>query len=45
MKKYSVQISYDEIIVNADDENNAESQAISLIDFGNADIEVEELTK
>ena len=41
-KKYRVKISFDEMIIEAEDEGDAQSQAVELADFGNADIDVEE---
>jgi len=42
MKKYKVTISFDEMTVDAEDESDAQSQAVDLVDFGNANIDVEE---
>jgi len=43
MKKYTVTIPEMEFTVNADDENDAEYQTIALFDWGNVDMEVEEI--
>ena len=42
MKKYRVKITFDEMIIEAEDEEDAQAQAVDLADFGNADIDVEE---
>ena len=42
MKKYKIIIPEMEFTVNAEDENDAEHQAIGLFDWGNVDMEVEE---
>ena len=41
-KKYKVIIPEMEFTVEAEDENDAEYQAIALFDWGNVDMEVEE---
>ena len=43
MKKYKVTIPEMEFEVKAKDENDAEYQAIALFDWGNVDMEVEEI--
>ena len=45
MKKYTVIIAEMEFTVEAEDENSAEFQAIGLFDWGNVDMEVEEIKK
>jgi hypothetical protein len=45
MKKYTVIIPEMEFTVEAEDENSAEFQAIGLFDWGNVDMEVEEIKK
>ena len=45
MKKYTVIIPKMEFTVEAEDENSAEFQAIDLFDWGNVDMEVEEIKK
>ena len=45
MKKYTVIIPEMEFTVEAEDENSAEFQAIDLFDWGNVDMEVEEIKK
>ena len=45
MKKYRVNISFNEMIIEAEDEEDAQSQAVDLADFGNADINVENFNK
>jgi hypothetical protein len=42
MKKYRVKITFNEMIIEAEDEGDAQAQAVDLADFGNADIDVEE---
>ena len=42
MKKYTVTIPEMEFDVEAEDENDAEYQAIGLFDWSNVDMEVEE---
>ena len=44
-KKYRVTVPEQELIVEAEDENDAESQALGLWDWGNVDFEVEEYEK
>jgi hypothetical protein len=43
LKKYSVNITY-KTIVQAADENDAEDQAISLFDWGNVDMKIDEVS-
>tara|TARA_X000001382_G_C3074736_1_gene148623 strand:+ start:206 stop:346 length:141 start_codon:yes stop_codon:yes gene_type:complete len=45
MKKYKVTVPEQELIVEAEDEDDAESQALCLWDWGNIDMEVEEDNK
>ena len=42
MKRYTVTIPEQELIVEAEDEGDAESQALGLWDWGNVDMDVEE---
>ena len=42
MKRYKVTVPEQELIVEAEDEGDAESQALGLWDWGNVDMEVEE---
>jgi len=43
MEKYRVTIPEMEIMVEAEDEGDAESQALGLWDWGNVDMEVEKI--
>jgi len=43
LKKYKVNITY-KTTVQAEDENGAEDQAISLFDWGNVDMKMEEVS-
>ena len=43
MKKYRVKITFDEMIIEAEDERDAQAQAVDLADFGNANIDIEEI--
>ncbi len=43
LKKYSVNIIY-KTNVQAKDENDAEDQAISLFDWGNVDMKIDEVS-
>ena len=43
MEKYRVIIPEQELIVEAEDEGDAESQALGLWDWGNVDMEVEKI--
>ena len=43
MPKYKVNISFDEQIITADSEDEAQDIAVEKCDFGWADIEVEEV--
>ena len=45
MPKYKVNISFDEQIITADSEDEAQDIAVEKADFGWADIEVDEITK
>ena len=45
MKEYTVIIPEMEFTIKAEDENDAELQAIGLFDWGNVDMEVEEIKK
>ncbi|MGB0633907.1 MAG: hypothetical protein ACPGKX_04995 [Flavobacteriaceae bacterium] len=45
MKKYTVIIPEMEFTIQAEDENDAELQAIGLFDWGNVDMEIEEIQK
>ena len=45
MKEYTVIIPEMEFTIEAEDEVDAEIQAIGLFDWGNVDIEVEEIEK
>ena len=42
-KKYTVIIPKMEFTVNADDENDAKHEALASFDWGNVDMEVEEI--
>tara|TARA_R110002020_G_scaffold1043_1_gene5282 strand:+ start:806 stop:940 length:135 start_codon:yes stop_codon:yes gene_type:complete len=42
MKKYKVTVPEQELIVEAEDGDDAENQALGLWDWGNIDMEVEE---
>ena len=42
MKRYKVPVPEQELIVEAEDEGDAESQALGVWDWGNIDMEVEE---
>ena len=42
MKKYKVTVPEQELIVEAEDEDDAENQTLGLWDWGNIDMEVEE---
>ena len=43
MEKYRVTIPEQELIVEAEDEGDEESQALGLWDWGNVDMEVEKI--
>jgi len=43
MPKYKIDISFDTITINADNEEDAKLEAIEAIDFGFANIDVEEI--
>ena len=43
MEKYRVTIPEQELIVEAEDEGDAECQALGLWDWGNVDMEVEKI--
>ena len=43
MEKYRVIIPEQELIVEAEDEGEAESEALGLWDWGNVDMEVEKI--
>ena len=45
MKEYTVIIPEMEFTIKAEDENEAEIQAIGLFDWGNVDMEIEEIQK
>ena len=45
MKRYTVTIPEMEFEVEAEDENDAEYQAIGLFDWGNVDMDVEEINE
>ena len=45
MKEYTVIIPEMKFTIKAEDENDAEFQAIELFDWGNVDMEIEEIQK